>query len=108
MKKVLNLNFYELLEISFDASPFAIRQAYKEIQARLTEIKATQQLLQMKYRQFYHRDPLRDKKITEYQFISKNAYSRFEFTLKEIEAKQKMERERLARMHKNEPSRGTF
>jgi hypothetical protein len=85
-----------------------IRQAYKEIQNRLTEIKATQQLLQTKYRQFYHRDALRDKKITEYQFISKNAYSRFEFILKEIEAKQKMERERLAQMHKNEPPRGTF
>ncbi len=85
-----------------------IRQGYKEIQARLTEIKATQELLQTKYRQFYHRDPSRDKKITEYQFISKNAYSRFEFTLKEIEAKQKMERERLAQMRKNEPPRGTF
>jgi curved DNA-binding protein CbpA len=31
MKKVLDLNFYELLEIAFDASPFAIRQAYKEM-----------------------------------------------------------------------------
>jgi hypothetical protein len=85
-----------------------IRQAYKEIQVRLTEIKAIQQLLQTKYRQFYHRDPLRDKKITEYQFISKTAFSKFEFILKEIEAKQKMERERLAQGHKNEPPRGTF
>jgi curved DNA-binding protein CbpA len=31
MKKVLDLNFYELLEVAFDASPFAIRQAYKEM-----------------------------------------------------------------------------
>ena len=31
MKKVLDLNFYEVLEVAFDASPFAIRQAYKEM-----------------------------------------------------------------------------
>jgi len=31
MKKFLDLNFYELLEVPFDASPFAIRQAYKEM-----------------------------------------------------------------------------
>jgi curved DNA-binding protein CbpA len=31
MKKVLDLNFYELLEIAFDVSPFEIRRAYKEM-----------------------------------------------------------------------------
>lgn len=31
MKKFVDLNFYELLEVPFDASPFAIRQAYKEM-----------------------------------------------------------------------------
>jgi hypothetical protein len=85
-----------------------IRQAYKEIRDRLTEIRAIQQLLQTKYRQFYHRDPIRDKEITEFEFLSKNCYSKFEYTLKEIEAKKKLERERLAQMHKNEPPRGTF
>jgi hypothetical protein len=86
-----------------------IRESYKGIRDRLVEIKSIQQLLQTKYRQFYHRDPVRDKEIVEFEFISKNTYSKFEFTLKEMEAKKKMERERLAQMgHKNEPSRGSF
>lgn len=86
-----------------------IRESYKGIRDRLTEIKSIQQLLQTKYRQFYHRDPVRDKEIVEFESISKNIYSKFEFTLKEIEAKKKMERERLAQMgQKNEPSRGSF
>ena len=85
-----------------------IRITYKEIRNRLTEIRAIQQLLQTKYRQFYHRDPLRDKEITEFEFISKNFFSKFEYTLKQIEAKTKMERERLAQMQKDEPPRGTF
>lgn len=84
-----------------------IRESYKGIRDRLTEIKSIQQLLQTKYRQFYHRDSLRDKEITEFEFLSKTIYSKFEFSLKEIEAKKKMERERLAQMgHKDEPSRG--
>jgi hypothetical protein len=86
-----------------------IRESYKGIRDRLVEIKSIQQLLQTKYRQFYHRDPIRDKEIVEFEFVSKNTYSKFEFTLKEIEAKKKMEKERLAQMgHKNEPSRGSF
>jgi len=85
-----------------------IRITYKEIRNRLTEIRAIQQLLQTKYRQFYRRDPLRDKEITEFEFISKNFFSKFEYTLKQIEAKTKMERERLAQMQKNEPPRGAF
>lgn len=85
-----------------------IRGAYKEIRDRLTEVRAIQQLLQTKYRQFYHRDPVRDKEITEFEFISKNCHSKFEYTLKQIEAKMKIERERLAQMQKNEPPRGTF
>jgi hypothetical protein len=85
-----------------------IRTIYKGIRDRLTEVKSVQQLLQTKYRQFYHRDPILEKEITEFDFISKNAYSRFEYILKQIEAKQKLERERLAQMHKNEPHRGAF
>jgi len=86
-----------------------IRGAYKEIRDRLTEIRAIQQLLQSKYRQFYERDPLRDKEITEFEFISKNYYSKFEYILKEIEAKKKLERERIAKMsHKNESPGGNF
>ena len=86
-----------------------IRGAYKEIRDRLTEIRSIQQLLQTKYRQFYHRDPTRDKEITEFDFLVKNAYSKFEYILKQIEAKKKLERERLSQMgRKDEPPRGTF
>jgi hypothetical protein len=86
-----------------------IRESYKGIRDRLVEVKSIQQLLQTKYRQFYRRDPLLEKEIIEFQFLSKNSYSKFEFTLKEIEAKKKMERERLAQAgNKNEPSRGSF
>ena len=31
MKRFLDLNFYELLEVAYDASPFEIRRAYKEM-----------------------------------------------------------------------------
>lgn len=86
-----------------------IRGAYKEIRDRLTEIRAIQQLLQTKYRQFYHRDPTRDKEITEFDFLVKNAYSKFEYVLKQVDAKKKLERERLSQMgRKDDPPRGTF
>jgi predicted nuclease with TOPRIM domain len=85
------------------------RKEYKEIRDRLTEIRAIQQLLQTKYQRFYHRDPLLNKEITEFEFISKNHYSKFEFTLKQIEAQKKLERERLAQIRrKNEPVREPF
>ena len=86
-----------------------IRGAYKEIRDRLTEIRAIQQLLQTKYRQFYHPDPTRDKEITEFDFLVKNAYSKFEYVLKQVDAKKKLERERLSQMgRKDDPPRGTF
>jgi hypothetical protein len=66
-----------------------IRETYKEIQNRLTEIKAIQQLLQGKYRQYYHRNPLRDKEILEWGFIAKTSYSKFEYNLKLIDEKRK-------------------
>lgn len=70
-----------------------IREMYKEIRSRLTEIKAIEQLLQGKYRQFYRRDPLRAKEVLEFGFIAKNCYSKFEFTMIQREA-QKAARER--------------
>jgi len=63
-----------------------IREMYKEIRNRLTEIKAIEQLLQGKYRQHYRRDSLRDKEIMEFGFIAKNCYSKFESTMVQIEA----------------------
>jgi len=67
-----------------------IREMYKEIRNRLTEIKAIEQLLHGKYRQYYHRDSLRDKEIMEFGFISKNCYSKFEYTLLQIDAMRRL------------------
>lgn len=73
-----------------------IRELYKEIRNRLTEIKAIQQLLQGKYHQFYHRNPLRDKEIMEFGFISKNCYSKFEYTLLQKQAIARAKEEQIS------------
>lgn len=70
-----------------------IRQLYKEIQNRLTEIKAIQQLLQGKYRQYYHRNPLRDREIIEFGFLAKNLYSKVEYALMQKQAMAKRKEE---------------
>ena len=80
-----------------------IRELYKEIRNRLTEVKAVEQLLQGKYRQYYHRDSLRDKAIMEFGFISKNCYSKFEYTLMQIEAIRKLKESPLKVEHPSEP-----
>ncbi len=80
-----------------------IRELYKEIRNRLTEIKAVEQLLQGKYRQYYHRDSLRDKEIMEFGFISKNCYSKFEYTLMQIEAIRKLKESPPKVEHPSEP-----
>ena len=67
-----------------------IREMYKEIRNRLTEVKAIEQLLQGKYRQYYRRDAMRDKEIMEFGFVAKNCYSKFEYTLMQIEAIKKL------------------
>jgi len=64
-----------------------VRQTYKEIQDQLTKIRGVHQLLESKYRQYYRRDPQRDKEIFESSFLAKSLYSKFECTLQEIEAK---------------------
>lgn len=66
-----------------------IHNIYKEIQDRLTEIKAVQQHLQGKYRQYYRRNSLRDKDILEIGFLTKNCYSKFEYTLIQKQAQEK-------------------
>ncbi len=63
-----------------------IREMYKEIRSRLSEVKAIEQLLHGKYRQYYKRDSMRDKEIMEFGFIAKNCYSKFEYTMMQIEA----------------------
>jgi hypothetical protein len=66
-----------------------IRRIYKEIRDRLTEIKAVENLLQGKYRQYYHRDSMRDKEILEIGFLAKNSYSKFEFVMMQREVQKK-------------------
>jgi hypothetical protein len=76
-----------------------IREAYKEIRDTIKEIKSIQQLLIGKYRQYYRRDPIRDKEILELSFIAKNCYSKFEYTLLQKQAQERArEKERALRM----------
>lgn len=67
-----------------------IRQTYKEIQDQLKKIRGIHQLLEGKYRQYYHRDTQRDKEILEFGFLAKSLYLKFEYTLLEIEAKKNL------------------
>jgi hypothetical protein len=67
-----------------------IRQTYKEIQDQLKKIQGVHQLLEGKYRLYYHRDAQRDKEIFEFAFLAKSLYSKFEYTLMEIEAKKNL------------------
>jgi Zn-dependent M16 (insulinase) family peptidase len=67
-----------------------IRKAYKEIKNRLSEVNAIQQLLRGKYRQYYRRDPQRDKAFDEFGFIAKNSFSKFEYTLMQMEAQKRL------------------
>ena len=67
-----------------------IRQTYKEIQDQLTKIRGIHQLLESKYRGYYRWDSDREREITEFAFLAKSLYSKFEYTLQEIEAKRKL------------------
>ena len=72
-----------------------IRELYKEIQNRLSEVKAIQQLLQGKYRRHHRRNPVRDKEMLEWGFIVKTLYNKLEANVKQKEEKKKQsERER--------------
>lgn len=78
-----------------------IRQTYKEIQDQLTKVRGVNQLLEGKYRQYYRRDTLREREMTELAFLAKSLYAKFEYTLQEIEAKGKLRdrRERFGAPH---------
>jgi hypothetical protein len=64
-----------------------IRKVYKEIQDQLAKIRGVNQLLEGRYRQYYRRDPLRDKEISEFGFLAKNLYTRFDRILQGMEVK---------------------
>jgi hypothetical protein len=80
-----------------------IREMYKEIRSRLTEIKAIEQLLHGKYRQYYKRNSIRDKEIMEFGFIAKNCYSKFEYTMVQIEAMKRLKEHAPKVEHPSEP-----
>ena len=80
-----------------------IREMYKEIRNRLTEIKAIEQLLHGKYRQYYRRDSLRDKEIMEFGFIAKNCYSKFEYTMIQIGAMKRLKEQAPRAEHSGGP-----
>ncbi len=67
-----------------------VRQTYKDIQNQFKKIRGVNQLLESKYRQYYRRDPQRDKEIYEFSFLAKSLYSKFECTLQEIDAKKNL------------------
>ena len=70
-----------------------IRQTYKEIQDQLTKIRGIHQLLESKYRGYYRRDSEREREMMEFAFLAKSLFSKFEFTLQEIEVKRKLKDE---------------
>lgn len=67
-----------------------IRQAYKQIQDQITKINGVKQILEGKCRHYYHRDSQREREIMEFAFLARSLYSKFEYTLQEIEAKKKL------------------
>jgi len=67
-----------------------IRQTYRNIQDQLTKIRGVKQLLEGKYRNYYHRDCQRDREIMEIAFLAKSLYFKFGYTLEEMEAKRRL------------------
>jgi hypothetical protein len=80
-----------------------IRQSYKEIREQLTEIKTIQQLLKGKYRQHVRSNPARDKEVAELGFLAKTCFTKFEYTLIQIQAKEKA---REAERQKEQAAKG--
>jgi hypothetical protein len=74
-----------------------LREAYKEIQNRIKEIKAIEQLLHGRYRAYSRRDPLRDKEIMELGFLAKGCNSKVESTLLAFKKRSKLREEEQTR-----------
>ena len=67
-----------------------IRQTYRHIQDQLAKIRGVKQLLEGKYRQYNHRDSQRERELMEVVFLAKSLYSKFGYTLQEIEARRRL------------------
>jgi len=60
-----------------------IQETHQEIQQRLKEIRAIQQLLKTKYLLYIRRYPVRDREVTEFEHTAKQCYSKFEHSLRQ-------------------------
>jgi len=69
-----------------------IPETYREIQSRLKEIEAIQQLLKAKYFLYTRKDPRRQKEVTDLGYVAKTAFSKFEHSMKQMEAEGKLEK----------------
>ena len=67
-----------------------IRQTYKHIQDQLAKIGGVKQLLEGKYRRYYRRDYRHERELTKFAFLAKSLYSKFGYTLEEMEAKRRL------------------
>jgi hypothetical protein len=67
-----------------------VRKLYKEIQDHLAKIKGIQQSLEGKYRPLYRRNALRDREIGELAFVAKTCFFKFQYVLKELEARERL------------------
>jgi hypothetical protein len=72
-----------------------IRQGYREIQDRLREIRAVQQLLKAKYFLYTRKDPRRERDLTELGLAAKACYSKFEHGVRQIEKKELQEKGKI-------------
>jgi len=70
-----------------------VREDYKDIQKRFTEVKATQHLLREKYRSYARKDSLREREFAELESLAATYYSRFEYTLIQLRDEEMMREE---------------
>jgi hypothetical protein len=61
-----------------------IEETHREIQQRLKEIKAIQQLLKTKYLLYARKDPIRDREVAEFEQTAKQCYSKFESSQRQV------------------------
>jgi len=77
------LNVFPQKNITIDVV-IDIRERYKEIRNRITEVKAAQQLVKEKYRPYARKDPEREKELIELESMAETCYSKFEYTLMQL------------------------
>jgi hypothetical protein len=69
-----------------------IEGTHQEIQQRLKEIKAIQQLLKTKYLLYARKDSIRDREVAEFEQTAKQCYSKFESSSRQVMEKGRLKR----------------